>query len=440
MTILDFLNKAGTKNFKRLDGEIGLEIETETKSHESYPPGFLVADPNGRNLWTAPSLKYWDVHVDGSLRDFGLEYVLKQPLKFKKEIPDALEEFRDKTSKVKFIKDSITTSVHVHLNVLNESFKTLGNFLTLYTLFENLLIRYSGPDRLSNLFCLPICDAEDTYKNIISMMNNAQMKAYKSMMLAEANVKYAALNLGAFNTYGSVEIRSFRGETDTKAIQNWISILYAMMEYSRRDVSPKDIMLSWREKQGKFLNDVFTDHRKELARSDELELIDKNIWYAGSIAYSVKNWNALDEVVKSPEFKPKQKDLEAVSVSRFSTAWINLDHAQQDWVLKYLKTEHEKKYFIKTPILNGWEENVAVNPAVGRMNQAGQRVVIDRNDRNAGFRWNNPAGDIPAPAGEVIPDQVFFQDQPDVDRFGEALDRARDMIRDRGRDPEVQND
>lgn len=376
MTIFDFITKSGLKNFKKYDGEIGLEVETETKSQGSYPEGFLVAHPNPdgrRNVWSAPSLKYWDIHTDGSLRDFGIEFVLKQPLKFKKEIPDALEEFREKTAKVKFIKDSITTSVHVHLNVLNESFKTLGNFFTLYTLFENLLIRYSGPDRLSNLFCLPICDAEDTYKNIISMMQSAQNKNYKAMMYSEQNVKYAALNLGSFNSYGSVEIRSFRGETDSKTILNWTGILYSLMEYARRDINPKDIMLSWKEKQKKLLDDVFQGYRKDLVHPDEFDLVERNIWYAGSIAYSIKNWGTLDETVKVPEFKPKQKDLEFVAMSKFGTAWINLDNAQQDFVLKFLKDDYDKKYFlspklkIEVPGRAQWNDIVVNNFAQPRV-------------------------------------------------------------------------
>src|SRR5690242_2495326 len=131
--IIDQLKKVrhGYKNYPR---SIGLEIETETK--EPYD---------------IPRFSFWAVHADGSLRDFGQEYVLVQPLAIE-QIPLALDEFKDKTKGIKFIQDSLTTSVHVHLNFLDQSFQTLGNFLILYTMFENLLIRYSGEDRLSNLF------------------------------------------------------------------------------------------------------------------------------------------------------------------------------------------------------------------------------------------------------------------------------------------------
>lgn len=364
MTILDFMNKSGLKSFKKYDGEIGLEIETETKSADAYPTGTLVLDDRSGH-YKVSGLKYWDTHTDGSLRDFGLEFVLKQPVRFHKELPAALEEFRERLGKVKFIKDSVTTSVHVHLNMLNESFRTLGNFLTLYTLFENILIRYSGPDRLSNLFCLPICDAEDTYKNIVNMMQNIERKNYKSLFFNETNVKYAALNLGAFSSYGSMEVRSFRGETDTKAIEKWVGILYSLVEYARQGTTPKEIMLSWKDKQGKLLDEVFKDYRKEIAHIDELKLVDRNVWYAGSIAYGVKNWNSLDEVVKPPEFKPKQKELDMMAAHYFSLGWLQLDNAQQDHIIKKLKADYDKKYLngeVQKYTVNDWEDNPAIQP------------------------------------------------------------------------------
>jgi hypothetical protein len=397
MTILDFMTKSGIKQYKKYDGEIGLEIETETKSQSSYPPDFLVAGTMpGQPRWIAPSLRYWDVHPDGSLRDFGLEYVLKQPIKFKKELPDALEEFKEKTAKVKFIKNSITTSVHVHLNMLNESFKTLGNFLTLYTLFESLLIRYSGPDRLSNLFCLPICDAEDTYKNIIQMMKYAENKQYKGMLFTEANVKYAALNLGAFSSYGSMEVRSFRGETDTKSIYNWVAILYSLLEYARQDVNPKQIMLSWKERERRLLDDVFKDYRKEISHPDELKLIDNNVWYAGSIAYGIKNWESLDETVKAPAFKPNQKDLEYNAMNHFGIGWGALDGAQQDHLLKVMREAHERKH-----LLSGLSKIPTIQPAAIR---PARRPAGIRDEINPFFGVEEGRADVEVAFDELIDD------------------------------------
>lgn len=326
MKIIDIVRLAG-KSHKNHTGEFGIEIETETKSAYEYP-----------------KFTYWECHQDGSLRDYGVEYVLKQPVKYYQEVNFALEEFKDKTKNLKFIKDSPSTSVHVHINFLQEDAKTLGNFFTLYSMFENVLIRYSGPDRLSNLFCLPICDAEETYRNMINMIHNIQNRKYIGISLSEQAVKYAACNLSSLYKYGSIEIRSFRGETDIEKIRNWISVLYQILDYSRQDIDPKQIMMKWKERQGKFLDDVFRDFRKEIAHKDELELIDNNIWYAASIAYSLKDWSQFGVEEKIPEFKPKQKDLDTYSVNLFGRPFNELTVMDQEHVRYNLQLAHLTKY------------------------------------------------------------------------------------------------
>lgn len=385
MAILDFVKNI--RNYKRYDGEIGLEIETETK--EPY---------------IIPGFAYWNVHEDGSLRDFGREYVLRSPLKYEKELPSALDEFATKTKDIKFIKDSPTTSVHVHLNMLNESFRTMGNFLTLYTLFENLLIRYSGEDRRSNLFCLPICDAEDTYKNIVHMFNLIEQKNYKGLFFQENQVKYAALNLGAFNNYGSLEIRSFRGETDPKVIKTWIDILYSMLAYARNDITPREIMLKWREREGFFLDDVFGKYASAIHRRDEISLIKENIWYAASIAYSVKgDWRLLDAIQEKPKFSPKAKDLEALALKLLKKHWADLDPGEADFILK----QAEANFYGKKEKLAAEGDFFARPPIPVRRNPA--RIIDDPVARAVPEAVPGAWGQILDNADGLAPGEVAIQ-------------------------------
>lgn len=351
MKIIDIVRLAG-KSHKNHTGEFGIEIETETKSAYEYP-----------------KFTYWECHQDGSLRDYGVEYVLKQPVKYYQEVNLALEEFKDKTKNLKFIKDSPSTSVHVHINFLQEEARTLGNFFTLYSMFENILIRYSGPDRLSNLFCLPICDAEETYRNMVSMIHNIQNRKYIGISLSEQAVKYAACNLSSLYKYGSIEIRSFRGETDIEKIRNWISILYQLLDYSRQDIDPKQIMMRWKERQGKFLDDVFRDFRKEIAHKDELELIDNNIWYAASIAYSLKDWSQFGAEEKIPEFKPKQKDLDTYSINLFGQPFDQIPVVDQEHVRHVLQQAHMSKYMkgVKVPNPPAWQDAPRARQAQARI-------------------------------------------------------------------------
>lgn len=330
MSIYDHIKH--TRDMKRYDGEIGLEIETESLKE------YLV-----------PEFKYWSVHNDGSLRNFGKEYVLRQPVKFDKEFNLSLEEFENKTKNINFVKDSFSTSVHVHLNMLNETFKTMGNFLTAYALTENLLIRFSGPDRLSNLFCLPICDAEVTYKQICNMMSHVASKNYKSMFYSESNNKYGALNLASFGTYGSLEIRSYRGTTDVKEIHNWVSILYSILQYSRNDITPKDIMDQWKIKELNLLDDIFGKHRKDIKHKDEKQLLNKNLLYAASIAYSVKDWSSLDFDKKDFVFKPTSKQLDSESLGYFGKEFKELSPGEADFIFERMKERALQKHLLNPP-------------------------------------------------------------------------------------------
>lgn len=320
------------KNYIRHDGEVGVEIETETK--RPYDP---------------PIMKFWHHHTDGSLRNFGIEYVLRSPVKVNSELPEALEEFKQSTSKIKFIPDSHSTSVHVHMNMLNEKFSTLAKFLITYTLVENILIRYSGPDRLSNLFCLPICDAEETYKNIIFMLQGAMNKEYKRMFFSENSVKYGALNLAPFGTLGSIEVRTFRGETDVELIHDWVKILHSILEYSRDSSrTPYTILDDCRKKEAKILDDIFQNNRKKISYDDEFQLIDKNLFYAAAITYSQKDWTKID-----PEEKPKKKlsskELELYSKSLFKRGFSTLSPGEIDYLYKYIAKNYNE-YVIPTDI------------------------------------------------------------------------------------------
>ncbi len=58
------------------------------------------------------------------------------------------------------IEDSGRAGVHVHVNCQELNIIQLYNFITLYLIFEDSLVKWCGPDRVGNLFCLRAKDAE----------------------------------------------------------------------------------------------------------------------------------------------------------------------------------------------------------------------------------------------------------------------------------------
>lgn len=323
------------KGFKRFDGEIGLEIETESLQNYDVKP-----------------MKYWRTDIDRSLRNVGNEYILKTPLKYGAELTEGLKEFEASTHHVKFIPNPVSSSVHVHLNFLNENFVTLGNFLTTAVLCENLLTEYSGPDRRSNLFCLPVCDAEETLGNIKQMFQAFEAQNFGHLwsgVFDKSRVKYANINLNALALYGSIEVRSFRGETNIKEIQTWIDILYDIMTFSRVIESPREIINILKAKDTGIIDIIF-GKRAPLLKCNEWEArVNKNIWYAASIAYSVKNWANLDSPVMA-EFTPKVADIQKMAQKLYKLEIEQLDLRQIETVVAELRKLHEAKELKKIKI------------------------------------------------------------------------------------------
>lgn len=283
--------------WKKSFGRFGLEIETEAKNKTAYNPGFLIPDvmEDGKDGWQVPSLPGWVAHRDDSLRNFGVEYVFKEPVDFKKA-NELLDLFGNVTRGVKFIEGSPGTSVHVHVNILPETFLTMANFCTLFTMFENLLVEFSGELRRSNLFALPNRVAETTYWNICEMFKGIESGRTDSILFSDQSVKYAVLNLARLNSFGSLEIRCFRGTAIVDDIKQWLGILNRIIEFSRTPgLTPKVIIAEYNQNSIEFFSNVFEEYAGVLRSIPGFEgLVNRNLWYAGSIAMAAKDWMSID--------------------------------------------------------------------------------------------------------------------------------------------------
>lgn len=330
--------------FADFDGDFGIEIETETKNVGSYPEGLLKFNEDSEKF-SCPSLTMWDVHKDGSLRNFGQEYVFKKPYTFEESFR-ALDEFAKIFKDVKFIQDSPSTSVHVHVNILKMTFTELANFLSIWVLYENALVEFCGETRRSNLFALPTRCSETTYTNIVSMFTGLRKGDSKAMMFSEQSVKYAALNLARMLSFGSVELRCMRGTTDIDAIKDWLRLINSIRTYAKTAyLTPMRLLNEYRDLQGQQVQMIFGVGGAELLRNachDLSAYTDRNIWYVKCIADSVRDWETLDTIFsknrkEEPE-KPRgrKKSAAATLVAQYADSWSTIpDTTISPQVLNY---------------------------------------------------------------------------------------------------------
>lgn len=221
-----FYNRSINKviNFRngKKKGLIGLEIECE-----------------GKNL-TQSVFNYWEVHNDGSLRPIGehqpVEYVLSKPLDY----PDIIKALKYLEAKLKEANSKVMlstrTSIHVHINCQSWTFRQLYCYILLYIIFEEILVEFSGPDRIGNLFCLRAKDSDFYVTMLEDVLKNSSIKGWRE------EVRYSACNISSIPKFGSLEFRSMKGTVDIELIQTWISMLLLLRDKSLEYDNPVDII------------------------------------------------------------------------------------------------------------------------------------------------------------------------------------------------------
>lgn len=217
-TVQDFLCRT-----PKVDGEVGLEIECE-----------------GTFLFDSP-IQYWEATSDGSLRVCKghppIEYRLRKPL-LRSEVPKALGYLSNQLRRAgSSVEESTRTSVHVHVNCQGMTVKATFTYICLYLFFESLLVDFSGPTRVGNLFCLRAKDAQYWVWCICQMfLNNGD-----TSIVCNENFRYTSCNTDSLRKFGSLEFRSMRGTVNPALIQVWVDLLLHLKDASEEYEDPSKL-------------------------------------------------------------------------------------------------------------------------------------------------------------------------------------------------------
>lgn len=205
-------------SLNKTNGEIGIEIEMEGR-------GLARAIPN--SLWLAKK--------DGSLRGEAIEYVLSKPIN-RKDVLEYLTSLQNYLHNVgSRLVPSDRCGVHIHLNVQNLEIKKVVQIVVLYIILEDLLVKWCGPEREGNSFCLRVKDAEYLIDDTCQQILDGQLNPTD-------NVRYASINLTALSRFGSLEFRAMRTEKDFTRIKTWIDMLLRVKDHAIKYNSPEDIV------------------------------------------------------------------------------------------------------------------------------------------------------------------------------------------------------
>jgi|SRR5688572_17979562 len=272
-------------------GEVGIEIEMEAV-----------------NELPVVASTHWTTVKEGSLRN-GREYVSKVPLPLDtktKHLENLFKKIEVYGSKV--IKDSHRTSVHTHNNITPFTALQVWTSITAYYLVENILFsEYFGEERIGNLFCLRLKDADYLINDYVK-----DLKDYKPFSGFDPEThKYAALNVAPIREKGSLEIRGMKGLADAKSIDIFSSTSYLMFKKaSEKWESPSALLDDYYHQGWKYIvSCLFEDPVKKIllnCRNGE-DLMEENAIRLLGYAYLVPWLTYQKRVNETFLAKPKPK-------------------------------------------------------------------------------------------------------------------------------------
>jgi hypothetical protein len=208
-------------------GMFGVEIEVEGNA---LP----------RAIGTRVGSVSWVTHDEGSLRApngvdrGGAEYVFSQPCDLEESREMLTKLFEEIQTQGGEIVNSYRTSTHVHINMRDFKLNNLASFVVLWGMFEDVLAEYSGEGRAGNLFALRLSDSDFAV--------TAWIDAFKSGDFAfNRDYRYLALNGACLGTFGSLEVRTFRGISSVDEVMPWLEALKRLREVADEYADPFSI-------------------------------------------------------------------------------------------------------------------------------------------------------------------------------------------------------
>lgn len=271
------LTKISTDSFIAPKTHIGIEVEVENVRR--IGPNFTI-------------VPLWLLKQDGSLRNNGHEFVTPGVL------PVSLAEIALRFLKQELNSDvdfSKRTSVHIHLDIRQLTFKQLLGLLFTYVVVENLLFKFVGNNRRNNIFCVPLSET-----NLIYRLSDHPIQSLQA--IEDWWHKYSALNLLPISKFGSIEFRHLPGTLSIEPLLQWIDLICCLKVFAYQKSLPDIIQeitrLNSNSRYHQFVESVFGERCVFLDMSNLLVDMEKSV-------YLVKHAAAANQfhqrVIKSAE-------------------------------------------------------------------------------------------------------------------------------------------
>lgn len=191
-------------------GKVGIEIETE---------GW-----KGDGAQLLP--KIWEYHIDGSLRNNGMEFTTRGGV-VGKDIQKTVRDFCAWAKARKLDVGYPRAGIHIHLDCTDMDFEAgnLQNMLGIYMMLEHALYGFAGEWRRTCGFCDPLTESQLPMNQLRHALFDPSSSGKMLKGRLDKLGRYYGLNLKALNKYGTVEYRQLETTYDAERINNWINTI-----------------------------------------------------------------------------------------------------------------------------------------------------------------------------------------------------------------------
>lgn len=261
----------------------------------------------------------WAYKEDGSLRNNGIEYV-SAPMEAQ-YVPSALSYLKHHLNSANNPEYTPRTSIHVHMNVQNMSFKQVQVFTLLYLCFESLLYSYAGNGRNKSIFCVPLSHA-GYVGNLRGFFSFNDFSSTAFTEYFRHWHKYTGFNLHPVHQFGTVEFRHLAGTDDVEYISKWVSLILALKEaalvYNLEDLFKVISDLNTNSEYYIFASNIFKDSLQYVNVNSLQDTMEKDISHIKDCFFPNKQRTFDKEAFKTSYFYIRHKIKEVVKeVSKY---------------------------------------------------------------------------------------------------------------------------
>lgn len=230
----------------------------QTKISTSDPKFSVIAEVN----------KYFNVHIDGSLRIHGKEFTFKGPYRGSKIIRACTA--MDDAARALFFTSGYRTSLHVHLDVGDLQYPNdLILFGAVYCVVEPFLYNFVGQGRFTNNYCTPWYKHPHHFHTFITTCRSYKDQTAIPAFKHNKQYKYSGLNCFSLGDFGTFEFRQAPVNMQLPKVKTWINLTMRIKQWVMINTGttlPRLLDRVTHSSPEAFLTSVFQSHYNDVVR------------------------------------------------------------------------------------------------------------------------------------------------------------------------------